>query len=222
MQNASRKSPYKAVLFDWDGTIADTSLGIFNSIHYAVREHGIPDKSNEELGYFIGPPLYDGFETVFGVSPELANELTDTYRVYYKDKGIFECEVYDGVDDLVRELHATGYKTAVVSSKPMDFLTRLVEHFGLSNDFDVVVGPEMKNHVSDKKVLVERALAALEVEPSEAAMIGDRHFDMEGASQAGVFPVGILYGFGSEEELRNSGAGAICEKVSDVKSIFCG
>lgn len=130
MQNSTSGAPIRAVLFDWDGTVADTRPGIFNSVRYAIGQYGIADKPDDELRYFIGPPLYDGFEHVFGVSPELANELTDTYRVYYRDKGIFECNVYDGVGDLLRELHDAGVKTAVVSSKPKEFLDRLVEQIG--------------------------------------------------------------------------------------------
>lgn len=215
MQNST--SPLRAVLFDWDGTVADTRPGIFNSVRYAIRQYGIADKPDDELRYFIGPPLYDGFEHVFGVSPELANELTDTYRVYYRDTGIFECTIYDGVGDLLRELHEAGVKTAVVSSKPKEFLDRLVEHFGLAEHLDAVVGPAMDNHNSNKTVLVNQALKELMLLPSTVAMVGDRHFDMEGAKAAGVSAVGVLYGYGSEEELCRAGADAICEQVVDLR-----
>ncbi|MDO4407267.1 MAG: HAD hydrolase-like protein [Eubacteriales bacterium] len=220
MQNSTSGAPIRAVLFDWDGTVADTRPGIFNSVRYAIGQYGIADKPDDELRYFIGPPLYDGFEHVFGVSPELANELTDTYRVYYRDKGIFECNVYDGVGDLLRELHDAGVKTAVVSSKPKEFLDRLVEHFGLAEHLDAVVGPAMDNHNSNKTVLVNQALKELMLLPSTVAMIGDRHFDMEGAKAAGVNAVGVLYGYGTEEELCAAGADAVCEQVADLRGFL--
>ena len=220
MQNSTSGAPIRAVLFDWDGTVADTRPGIFNSVRYAIGQYGIADRPDDELRYFIGPPLYDGFEHVFGVSPELANELTDTYRVYYRDKGIFECNVYDGVGDLLRELHAAGVKTAVVSSKPKEFLDRLVEHFGLAEHLDAVVGPAMDNHNSNKTVLVNQALKELMLLPSTVAMIGDRHFDMEGAKAAGVNAVGVLYGYGTEEELCAAGADAVCEQVADLRGFL--
>ena len=220
MQNSTSGAPIRAVLFDWDGTVADTRPGIFNSVRYAIGQYGIADKPDDELRYFIGPPLYDGFEHVFGVSPELANELTDTYRVYYRDKGIFECNVYDGVGDLLRELHDAGVKTAVVSSKPKEFLDRLVEHFGLAEHLDAVVGPAIDNHNSDKTVLVNQALKELMLLPSTVAMIGDRHFDMEGAKAAGVNAVGVLYGYGTEEELCAAGADAVCEQVADLRGFL--
>ena len=220
MQNSTSGAPIRAVLFDWDGTVADTRPGIFNSVRYAIGQYGIADKPDDELRYFIGPPLYDGFEHVFGVSPELANELTDTYRVYYRDKGIFECNVYDGVGDLLRELHDAGVKTAVVSSKPTEVLDRLVEHFGLAEHLDAVVGPAMDNHNSNKTVLVNQALKELMLLPSTVAMIGDRHFDMEGAKAAGVNAVGVLYGYGTEEELCKAGADAICDQVADLRGFL--
>ncbi|MBQ3050420.1 MAG: HAD hydrolase-like protein [Clostridia bacterium] len=220
MQNSTSGAPIRAVLFDWDGTVADTRPGIFNSVRYAIGQYGIADKPDDELRYFIGPPLYDGFEHVFGVSPELANELTDTYRVYYRDKGIFECNVYEGVGDLLRELHDAGVKTAVVSSKPKEFLDRLVEHFGLAEHLDAVVGPAMDNHNSNKTVLVNQALKELMLLPSTVAMIGDRHFDMEGAKAAGVNAVGVLYGYGTEKELCKAGADAICDQVADLRGFL--
>jgi len=220
MQNSTSGAPIRAVLFDWDGTVADTRPGIFNSVRYAIGQYGIADKPDDELRYFIGPPLYDGFEHVFGVSPELANELTDTYRVYYRDKGIFECNVYEGVGDLLRELHDAGVKTAVVSSKPKEFLDRLVEHFGLAEHLDAVVGPAMDNHNSNKTVLVNQALKELMLLPSTVAMIGDRHFDMEGAKAAGVNAVGVLYGYGTEKELCKAGADAICDQVADLRDFL--
>ena len=220
MQNSTSGAPIRAVLFDWDGTVADTRPGIFNSVRYVIGQYGIADKPDDELRYFIGPPLYDGFEHVFGVSPELANELTDTYRVYYRDKGIFECNVYEGVGDLLRELHDAGVKTAVVSSKPKEFLDRLVEHFGLAEHLDAVVGPAMDNHNSNKTVLVNQALKELMLLPSTVAMIGDRHFDMEGAKAAGVSAVGVLYGYGTEEELCKAGADAICDQVADLRGFL--
>ena len=208
---------YSAILFDWDGTVADTREGIFNSVRYAVRELGIPEKPEAELQYFIGPPLYDGFEHVFGVSPELASVLTDTYRIYYSDRGIYESRLYDGVRDLLIALRAAGAKTAVVSSKPQEYLDVLVSYFDLTDCFDFVLGPEMNNHVSNKARLVTQAMDLLACRPEETAMIGDRKFDMAGAKDAGADAIGVLYGYGTAEELREYGADVLCEDVDALR-----
>ena len=108
----------------------------------------------------------------------------------------------------------------MVSSKPKEFLDRLVEHFGLADHLDAVVGPAMDNHNSNKTVLVNQALKELMLLPSTVAMIGDRHFDMEGAKAAGVNAVGVLYGYGTEEELCKAGADAICDQVADLRGFL--
>ncbi len=113
-----------------------------------------------------------------------------------------------------------GVKMAVVSSKPKEFLDRLVEHFGLAEHLDAVVGPAIDNHNSNKTVLVNQALKELMLLPSTVAMIGDRHFDMEGAKAAGVNAVGVLYGYGTEEELCAAGADAVCEQVADLRGFL--
>ncbi len=211
---------YKAVFFDWDGTVADTAPGVLNSVRYAIREHGVPDRPDDELLYFIGPPLYEGFEHVFGVTPEEAVELTETYRVYYRKQGIYECELFDGIRDLLLALRDRGVKTAVVSSKPQVFLERLADHLDLREALDAIVGPELSNHNADKSVLVRRALEETGVAPEEAAMVGDRMFDMAGAKTVGVTAVGILFGYGEEEELRTSGADVICATSEDLTEYF--
>ena len=208
---------FSTVFFDWDGTVCNTKEGIYNSVRYAARQFDLPDRTDEELDYFIGPPLYDGFEHVYGVSPELASDLVDTYRVYYTDRGIYESVLYEGIGDVVHSLRAAGIQTAVVSSKPQEYLDRLVEHFDLTDAFDYVLGPEMNNHVSNKAVLVRNALKTLGAAPETSAMVGDRRYDMEGAKDAGVTAVGILFGFGSKEELNASGADVLCETVGDLK-----
>lgn len=216
MSETNRTAPFCAVLFDWDGTVADTGPGIFNSVRYAARHFGLPEKTDEDLQFFIGPPLYVGFEHVYGVSPEESNELTDTYRVYYRKTGIFECNIYDGVRDLLTDLRHAGIRTAVVSSKPKEFLDRLVDHFDLTGSFDAVVGPEMHNHNANKTRMVNQALEELGLPPENVAMVGDRHYDMKGAKGAGVTAVGILYGYGEEEELKAAGADIICSTVKDL------
>lgn len=211
-------SEFKAVLFDCDGTVSDSRPGIFNSINYAITKNGIEPVSDGELQYFLGPPLYHSFAHIFGVSEEVAEELTETYREYYNSKGVFETTPYEGIIDVLAGLKENGLKTAIVSSKPVEFLEMVIPHLGLSEYFDVIIGPEMNNHNSSKERLVKRALECLQLEASkDIAMVGDRHFDMEAAVKTGVTGVGITYGYGTKEELQIAGADAIVESTSELK-----
>jgi len=209
------------VIFDFDGTVADTGLGVKNAVKYAVREHGIPVGDESKLDYFIGPPLYDGFEHVYGVSPELANDLVDTYRVYYAEKGVYECEVYSGTMELLKELKEAGVKVAVASSKPKHFLDVAIPYIGADKYFDFIVGPELKNHNSNKSVLITKAMELMGAkDKSRVVMLGDRKYDIEGAHEVGVSAVGIEYGYGSKEELENAGADFIASSVENLKNIL--
>ena len=209
---------YKAVLFDCDGTVSDSRPGIFNSIYYAIDKKGIAPVPEEQLQYFLGPPLYLSFAHIFGVSEDMAVELTDTYREYYNGKGVFETTPYEGIEDVLASLKEAGIRTAIVSSKPVEFLEMVIPHLGLSEYFDFIVGPPMDNHNASKEILVRTALELLELEPSEEiAMVGDRRFDIEAAGKTGVTGIGITYGYGTEEELRNAGADIIAKSTSELK-----
>lgn len=198
---------FRAVLFDFDGTLANTSRGIKNSIRYALGEKNIPVGDESRLNYFIGPPLYDGFSHVYGADEKLAEELVRLYRVYYAKSGVYECELYPGIPDMLEALKQDGLKLGVVSSKPQHFLNMAVPHLNIESYFTTIVGPELKNKNADKSFLIRQALSQMNVErDSSVIMVGDRFYDIEGGKRAGVTAVGVTYGFGSEEELKQSGA----------------
>ena len=212
---------YNAVLLDFDGTVADTRPGIFNSIRYAMKADGRDVPAGADLDYFLGPPLYDSFSHVFGVDEKTAERLTDLYRVYYNEKGVFECALYDGIPELLDALRAAGIRTAVVSSKPTKFLNMLVPHFALETRFDAVIGPDLANKKADKTWLVQEALKTLGLPCDQsAAMVGDRRFDMEGAVRAGVTAVGALYGYGTREELLEAGAELLAAAPEELKILL--
>ncbi|MCQ2487847.1 MAG: HAD-IA family hydrolase [Clostridia bacterium] len=211
---------FEAVIFDFDGTVGDTGPGVRNAVRYALNKYEMPiyeDRLNE----FLGPPLYLTFENMYGVTPEFASELVDTYRVYYKDTGVYEVEAYPGIIEIIEELKAKGVKLAVASSKPQKFLDICAKHIGVYDLFDEIVGPELENHQANKTWLVNRACERLNIEPSKkVAMIGDRFYDIEGANTAGVTSIGVEYGFGNRAEFEEYGADIIAEKVLDLKTIL--
>lgn len=211
---------FEAVLFDFDGTLADTSRGIKNSIKYALSEKHIPVGEESRLNYFIGPPLYDGFSHVYGADEKLSEELVRLYRVYYAKSGVYECELYPGVQDMLDGLQKAGLQLGVVSSKPKHFLDMAVPHLGIAPYFTTVVGPELKNKNADKSFLIRQALDQMGAD--SAVMAGDRFYDIEGARRAGVKAVGVTYGFGTAEELKEAGADALAASPQDLYKYIVG
>lgn len=211
---------FEAVIFDFDGTVADTGLGVKNAIRYALNEYKMP-VYEDRLDEFLGPPLYLTFENMYNISKELASDIVDTYRVYYSKKGVYEVEAYPGMLDLLADLKKAGVKLAVASSKPKHYLDVGIPYIGVDKYFDAVVGPDLKNTEPNKTQLVLKACDMLGVTPSKnIAMIGDRSFDMVGANTAGVTSVGILFGFGKEEELKENNADKIAKDIKELRDIL--
>lgn len=212
---------FKAVIFDFDGTVADTGRGVRNSIKYAVEHFGIPVGDEERLDYFIGPPLYESFEHVYGVDKETAEKLVDTYRIYYASTGIYELDVYPGLIDLLRTLKSDGVKLAVASSKPLHFLKTAVDTVDAAQYFDYIIGPELQNHEADKSFLIKSALNAIgfsEKDFDEAVMIGDRFYDIEGAKRVGITSVGVTFGYGKRAELEAAGADVLADSIEELSA----
>ena len=219
-QRGDKHMKFDAVIFDFDGTVADTGEGVRNAVRYALNEYKMPIYE-ERLNEFLGPPLYITFERMYGVSPELASDIVDTYRVYYADRGVHECKAYDGILDLASDLKEAGVKLAIASSKPLVFLEIGVRETGAGKHIEEVVGPELKNHEANKAYLVRAACERLGIEPSKrVAMIGDRFYDIDGANEVGVTSIGVEYGFGHREEFEDHNADYIATTVDDLRKIL--
>ncbi len=214
---------YDAVLFDFDGTVADTGKGIFNGVYHVLDSMGIDPPEPEKLRYFIGPPLHESFRIVFGFNEEECKAAVATYREYYSAKGIFELTMYDGMEELFRKLKARGIKLGISSSKPEIFLLRIVDKFGLSELFDTVKGSDIDYIHSDKSLIIRRATEAMNLPGSaKVLMVGDRCFDINGAKKAGVDSAGVLFGYGSREEFEEAGADYIVVKADELFGIITG
>lgn len=214
---------YDVVLFDFDGTIADTSRGIKNAIRYSLAQKDIPVGDPAGLDYFIGPPLYDGYHHVYGTEDPLTSELVDLYRVYYGKQGVFELELYPGIKEMLVALKEAGVKTAVTSSKPLHFLEMAVPSVGVDVYFDAIIGPELKNKEANKTYLVHKGMEKLGVSAEDrVCMVGDRFFDVEGGKNAGVHAIGVTYGFGTAEELQSAGADFLAHSAKELKDLLLG
>ena len=208
---------YKYLLFDLDGTLTDPAEGITNSVMHALRKWGIEVSDRSELYCFIGPPLSASFKKYFGFSESDALLCVDYYREYFRDRGIFENRVYDGIHDLLSGLKADGSVLILATSKPEEFAKQILEHFDLSKYFDFVAGASMDESRNKKEDVIAYALEMSGiVDRSEAVMIGDREQDILGAKINSLDSIGVLYGYGDRAEHTAAGATYIAETVEDV------
>lgn len=210
----------KAVLFDLDGTIINSEEGITKCVQYTLRHFGIEEPDLKKLTFFIGPPLEMNFKEHYGFSDEQAWEGVLKYRERFDREGIFECELYEGVEEVVKNLHEAGYVTAIASSKPEVACERILDHFSLLPYFDMVVGATLDKRISTKAQVLEelgRRMAGRDISKDEMVLIGDTKFDVLGANAFGIRCIGVDYGFGTREELETAGAVAVFDNIKDVK-----
>lgn len=209
------------LFFDLDGTLTDPALGITNSFKYAIKYFGLEIPSYETLCSFIGPPLPDTFKTQFGFDELKASEGVKKYREYFAEKGLFENEVYPGIPELLSELKQSGKKLIVATSKPEDFSVRIMEYFNLSQYFENICGSLMNESRSKKDEVIAYAIERNHItDKSKILMIGDRKHDILGAKKTGLKSCGVLYGYGSQEELETAGADYIAKDISQLHSIL--
>ncbi len=208
---------YDYYLFDFDGTLCDTTEGIFNSIIYSLDCYGIKETNLKKLEFFVGPPLFESYKTVYGVSDEDAKYLIEKYRERYKTKAAQESRIYDGVKNMLEALKARGKKIAVASSKPKLFVDEISQYHDIYKYYDFVSAETFKNNHSSKKELINACLEYFgNPDKSKVIMVGDRFYDIDGAKASGVDSAGAVYGFGTEEELKNAGATYILHTPDDL------
>ncbi|MBO7121673.1 MAG: HAD hydrolase-like protein [Treponema sp.] len=197
---------YKLALFDLDGTLTQSEFGILASAKYALEKFGIYEADEKKLKRFIGPPLYVSFSEFYGLTGADGEEAVRLYREVYEAENFKNAPVYEGIPAALLALKDAGRSLMVVTSKPQGMAERVVAHVGLEKFFDAIVGPGREMLTPSKTVLIQKALALSGARKEEAVMIGDRKFDIEGAKGAGIASVGVLYGYGSREELEAAGA----------------
>ncbi|VIO77921.1 5'-nucleotidase [Bradyrhizobium ivorense] len=198
-----------AIFFDLDGTLTDPKPGITGSIQYALEKLGRKVPTQDELTWCIGPPLRASFAMLLG-GEEYADRAIELYRERFGTVGLFENSVYPDIAEVLAALRATPRRMFVATSKPHVFATRIIAHFGLSEHFDHVFGSELDGTRVNKVELLAYALEQTGADPASAVMIGDRSHDVIGAKRNGIRAVGVTYGYGSAEELREAGASQLC------------
>lgn len=208
------------ILFDLDGTLTDPMLGITSSVRYALSRFGIEVKYLKELIPFIGPPLAESFQVFYGFSKEQAEEAVEYYREYFSPKGIYENEIYSGIAEMLSELSEAGFELVLATSKPHIYAKEILRYFGIEDYFSFVAGSELDGTRVKKAEVIQYALDMCHISSEKAIMVGDREHDIKGAAVCGVESVGVLYGYGSEEELREAGADHLVGSVKELKELL--
>ncbi|MCL2446892.1 MAG: HAD family hydrolase [Oscillospiraceae bacterium] len=206
------------VLFDLDGTLTDPQEGIVNSIAFALHKLGWPAQPRELLATFIGPPLRGSFANTLGMPPQLIEPAIAAYREYFAERGIFENRLYDGIPELLQRLQTAGVSMAMATSKPTVFAEKIAAHFGIAGYFEYIAGANLDGTREKKADVIAHALEVLAPPPGmQIIMVGDREFDVLGAAEHGISCVGVMWGYGSREELASAGA---CEIVNTMNELF--
>lgn len=213
---------YKVILFDLDGTLTESGEGITKSVQYALEKLGQPEPDLKKLEVFVGPPLLQQFMKYAGLDEKTAVKAVEYYRERYTDIGIFENEVYLGVEDMLDKLRGKGYILAVASSKPERFVKKVLDHFDLTKYFHEIVGSEMNGGRTSKADVIEEALDRLHMADhrDQVVMVGDKEHDVLGARKAGLKCLAVSYGYGSEEELKNANPLKIVDSAQEVLDFF--
>ncbi|OGR15395.1 MAG: HAD family hydrolase [Desulfobacterales bacterium RIFOXYA12_FULL_46_15] len=209
------------LLFDLDGTLTNPFQGITNCISYALERMGRPSPPGEELIWCIGPPLKNSFAKLLATDDmALAEKALAFYRERFGSVGLFENEVYDGIPEALETLKAKGHALYLSTAKPRVYAERIMDHFGLTRYFKHLHGAELDGTRNDKTSLISHILKTESIPVSETVMIGDRKYDMIGAKENDICGFGVLWGYGTKDELEISGASAFIKTPYNLAAAF--
>ncbi len=218
---------YQFLLFDLDGTLTDSAEGIIKSVQYAVEKMGITEYDAEKLKVFVGPPLQESFQAVFGFDKEQTETAISFYRERFKKIGMFENAVYEGIPEMLDVMKKNGKINLIASSKPEVFVKTILEHFDILKYFDVVVGASLDESRNTKEAVIEEAILRIksmdlsgQYSADKCVMIGDRKYDINGAKYFGFKNIGVSYGFAPEGELEEAGADVIVDTVEELTRVL--
>lgn len=190
------------LLFDLDGTLTNPRVGIGNSLRYALGQMQIDGYSDEILEQFIGPPLQVGFKTLFGLNERNTNLAVEHFRTYFGEKGLYENIPYAGISELLEELHLSGRRVYVVTSKLEKYAQMIIRHFQFDRYIDDLQGAEYTGTHSGKGQLIAQLMERNRIAVNASVvMIGDTQYDIMGATEQGISSIAVGYGFGTYETL---------------------
>lgn len=213
---------YKAVIFDLDGTLLDTSAGVLKSVDYTIDKMGYQPLENEVKRTFIGPPIKKSLMKQYGLSEEEADRATEIFRDRYKNHDLFLAKAYEGIYDLLDALRENGYKIGVATLKREDYAIEILEHFQIAEHCDVICGSDFASKMTKKDVLLRcESLMGLTLS-KEGILIGDTTSDAVGAFEAGVDFMAVTFGFGfrTDSDVKEHPHVFTADTVEDIRGFF--
>ena len=208
---------YDTILFDLDGTLTDSGLGITKAVQYALGQMGYAVPPRQSLFSFIGPPLHKSFQKHYGMDEETSVEAVRQFRVYYNQMGgILENEVYPGIRELLAELKKAGKRLVIATSKPQAAAELVMHHFGLDEFVPEIIGGTDDPARNTKGKVIAWALREYGVNADTAIMVGDREHDIQGAAENSIPAIGITWGYGDRAELEAAGAKAVFDTPEET------
>ncbi|MBQ6558113.1 MAG: HAD hydrolase-like protein, partial [Clostridia bacterium] len=203
-------------IFDFDGTLAETGDGVITSARYALNALGKPLPGDDEMRLFLGPPLDYSYREICHLDEDDIPKAIKLYREFYSEKGLYMLRLYDGITELLTELSNAGVVLATASSKPEVYLKEAVKTVGIDKYLSFICGKALDDTDASKEKVILKALTALGADKQTTLMVGDRCFDIESAKRVGIKSAGVLFGYGTKEELLSCGADYIAETARDI------
>ena len=209
------------VLLDLDGTLSDSEPGILRSLRWACEVEGFPIPTDEQVRSVIGPPFELGLPSI-GIPDDALERVINTYRTRYESIGLFENTLYHGVVEMLDGLAAIGLSVSIATAKPERTAVRILEHFGLADRFEAMVGATLTPERRAKAQVITHALGELGIPAGlpdmadRVIMVGDREHDVLGAMHNGMSCIGVTWGYGSPEELLKAGAVVLADTPLEV------
>ncbi len=212
---------YKLILFDFDGTLADTSPGILNSIEYVTSKLNLKEISLEEKYTFIGPPMEESYKRVFSLEEAKLSNAVKYHKEYALLKGYKEVKIYPGITELLKKLKENNKLIGVATLKAETTANKILEEFKIDSYFDVVKGTNI-NKKQSKEDLIYDAINTLYINKDETILIGDSIYDAIGAMKADISFIGVTYGFGfkNKEDIKNMNCISMCDSVEELKRLL--
>lgn len=214
---------YKLVIFDFDGTIADTSQGIINSVKYVRKKMNLPEITYEQMYSHIGPPMEESYNRNFGLEGDNLKKAVSLHKEYAVQQGFRELEIYKGIPSLLDKLRLSGMSVAIATLKAQVTADKILAEFNVADKFDIVIGADSAKPMT-KAQMLEHCMKTLGFEKSETVLIGDSEYDAIGAEQAGVDFIAVTYGFGfkSGKDILQSRRVAVCGNIGQIEKFLIG